>query len=79
MQNEDTVELVNMRTKTKVTNTIAQIHDMFCSDLILSRHLISSSPVARHYLQDCADQHTKLEMISKHVEIGLCTCAWLMG
>jgi hypothetical protein len=52
---------------------------MFCSNLILSHKLISSSPVARRYLQDCADQHAKLALISNHVEIGLCTCAWLMG
>lgn len=50
---------------------------MFCSNLILSHKLISSSLIAKHYLKDCADQHAKLALMSNHVEIGLCTCAWL--
>lgn len=52
---------------------------MFCSNLVISHKLISSSPIAKHYLRDCADQHAKLALISNHVEIGLCTCSWLMG
>ena len=63
----------------KIICTIAQIRNMLCSDMILSHHLISCSPVARHYLQDCADRYAELEKVAKHVEIGLCTCAWLIG
>jgi hypothetical protein len=56
-----------------------RIRNMLCGDLILSHHLIGSSPAARPYLQDCAEGYAELEEISNQVEMGLCTSAWLMG
>jgi len=68
-----------MSTRTDIEGIIARIRNMLCGDLILSHHLIGSSPAAKPYLEDCATGYAELEEISNLVEMGLCTSVWLMG
>lgn len=76
---EDKANQRSMSTRTEITGTIHRVRNMLCGDLILSHHLIGSSPAARPYLQDCAAGYAELEEISSQVEMGLCTSVWLRG
>ncbi len=76
---ENTTGLENMSAKIDITNIITRIRSMLCGDLILSHHLISTSPAAQPYLRSCAAKYAEIEEISDQVEIGLCTFAWLNG
>ncbi len=68
-----------MSTRIDIEGIVVRIRNMLCGDLILSHHLIGSSPAARPYLRDCAEGYAELEEISNQVEMGLCTSVWLTG
>lgn len=68
-----------MSTRIDIEGIVARIRNMLCGDLIISHHLIGSSPAAMPYLQDCAEGYAELEEISSQVEMGLCTSIWLRG